>query len=46
MDTAFASAKAALIAMVPLAQPLTGAILSLATDAYDSHIWAVLKPRL
>jgi hypothetical protein len=33
METAFAAAKAALIAAVPLAHPLPGAVLALATHA-------------
>ena len=38
METAFAAAKAALIAAVPLAHPLPGAVLALATDASYTHV--------
>ncbi len=42
METAFAAAKAALVAAVPLAHPLPGAVLALVTDASDTHVGAVL----
>jgi hypothetical protein len=42
MKTAFAAAKAALVAAVPLANPLPEAVLALATDASDTHVGAVL----
>jgi hypothetical protein len=38
METAFAAAKEALVAAVPLAHPLLGAVLPLATDASDTHV--------
>jgi hypothetical protein len=38
METAFAPAKEALVAAVPLAHPLLGAVLPLATDASDTHV--------
>ncbi len=38
METAFAAAKAALVAVVPLAHPLPKAILALATDTSDTHV--------
>jgi hypothetical protein len=43
MVAAFAAAKAALVATVPLAHPLPGAVLALATDASDTHVGAVLQ---
>ncbi len=43
METAFAAAKAALVAAVPLAHPLPGSVLALATDASDTHVGAVLQ---
>jgi hypothetical protein len=43
MDDTFATAKAALIAAVPQAHPLPGAVLSLATDASDTHILTVIQ---
>jgi hypothetical protein len=46
MVTAFAAAKAALIAAVPLAHPLPGAVLALATDASDTHVGAVLQQQV
>ncbi len=46
METAFAAAKAALVATVPLAHPLPGAVLALATDASDTHVGAVGRPAL
>jgi hypothetical protein len=42
METAFAAAKAALVTAVPLAHPLPGAVLALATNASDTHVRAVL----
>jgi RNase H-like domain found in reverse transcriptase len=41
-----AAAKAALAAAVPLAHPLPGVPLSLATDASDSHIGGVLQQKI
>ncbi len=38
METAFAAAKGALVATVPLAHPLLGAVLDLSTDASDTHV--------
>jgi hypothetical protein len=47
MTAAFAvAAKAALVATVPLAHPLPGAVLSLATDASDTHVRAVLQQQV
>jgi hypothetical protein len=46
MVTAFAAAKAALIAAVPLAHPLPGDVLALATDASDTHVGAVLQQQV
>jgi hypothetical protein len=46
MVTALAAAKAALMAVVPLAHPLPGAILALATDASDTHVGAVLQQQV
>jgi hypothetical protein len=43
METAFPAFKAALVAAVPLAHPLLGAVLALATDASDTHVGAVLS---
>jgi hypothetical protein len=43
METAFATAKATLVPAVPLAHPLTGAVIALATDASDTHVGAVLQ---
>jgi cleavage and polyadenylation specificity factor subunit 1 len=42
-DSAFAAAKAALIAAVPLSHPAPNATLSLAVDASDSHVGGVLQ---
>jgi hypothetical protein len=39
----FSSAKAALVAAVPLSHPALGATLSLAVDASDSHVGGVLQ---
>jgi len=44
--TAIDAAKAALVAAVPLAHPLPGAVLSLATDASDSHVGGVLQQQV
>jgi hypothetical protein len=41
--TAFGAAKAALAAAVPLAHPAPNAVLSLATDASDTHVGGVLQ---
>jgi hypothetical protein len=41
---AFGAAKAALAAAVPLAHPALNAVLSLATDASDTHVGGVLQP--
>ena len=46
METAFAAAKAALVTAVPLAHPLPGAFLALATDASDTHVGAVLQQQV
>jgi hypothetical protein len=46
METAFAAAKATLFAAVPLAHPLPGAVLALATDASDTHVGAVLQQQV
>ncbi len=46
METAFTAAQAALIAAVPLALPLPGAVLALATDASDTHVGAVLRQQV
>jgi hypothetical protein len=46
METAFAAAKKALVAAVPLSHPLPGAVLSLATDASDTHVGAVLQQQV
>jgi hypothetical protein len=46
METAFADAKAALVAAVPLAHRLSGAVLALATDASDTHVRAVLQQQV
>jgi hypothetical protein len=40
---AFEAAKAALVAAVPLAHPAPDAVLSLATDASDTHVGGVLQ---
>jgi hypothetical protein len=37
---AYGAAKAALAAAVPLAHPAPNAVLSLATDAWDTHVAA------
>jgi hypothetical protein len=46
METAFAAARAALVAVVPLAHPLPEAILALATDTSDTHVGAVLQQQV
>jgi hypothetical protein len=46
METAFAAAKAALVTAIPLAHPLAGAVLALATDASDTHVGAVLQQQV
>jgi hypothetical protein len=46
METAFTAAKAALVATVPLAHPLPGAQLALASDASDTHVGAVLQQQV
>ncbi len=40
---AFGAAKAALAAAVPLANPAPNAVLSLATDASDTHVGGMLQ---
>jgi RNase H-like domain found in reverse transcriptase len=45
-DVAFAAAKAAFAAAVPLAHPLPDVPLALATDASDSHIGGVLQQKV
>jgi RNase H-like domain found in reverse transcriptase/Reverse transcriptase (RNA-dependent DNA polymerase) len=45
-DVAFAAAKAALAAAVPLAHSLPDVPLALATDASDSHIGGVLQQKV
>jgi transposase InsO family protein len=46
METAFAAAKEALVAAVPLSHPLPGAVLALAADASDTHVGAVLQQQV
>jgi cleavage and polyadenylation specificity factor subunit 1 len=46
METTLATAKAALVATVPLANTLPGAILALAIDASDTHVGAVLQQQV
>jgi hypothetical protein len=46
MSTASPTAKAGLVATVPLAYPLLVVVLSLATDASDNHIGAVLQQQV
>jgi hypothetical protein len=46
METAFAAAKVALAAAVPLAHPLPGAVFPLATDASDTYVGAVLQQQV
>jgi hypothetical protein len=45
MDAAFTAARA-LIAVVPLAHPSPGAILSMATDTSDSHVGVVIQQQV
>jgi hypothetical protein len=40
---AFGAAKAALVAAVPLGHPVPNTVLSLATDASDTHVGGVLQ---
>ncbi len=46
METAFAAAKEALVAAVPLAHPLPRAVLTLAADASDTHLGGVLQQQV
>jgi hypothetical protein len=46
MEIAFAAAKAALVLAVPLAHPLPGAVLVLATDASDTHVGTILQQQV
>ena len=46
METAFAAAKEALVAAVPLSHPRPGAVLALAADASDTHVGAVLQQQV
>jgi hypothetical protein len=46
METAFAVAKAALVAAVPLAHPLPGTVLALATHASNTNVGAVLQQQV
>jgi hypothetical protein len=46
METAFAAAKKALVAAVPLSHPLPGAVHSLAADASNTHVGAVLQQQV
>jgi hypothetical protein len=46
LETAFAIAKAALVAPVPLAHPLPWAVLALATDASSTHVGAVIQQQV
>ncbi len=46
MEAAFAAAKAALVALVPLAHLLPKAFLTLATDVSDTHVGVVGRPAL
>jgi hypothetical protein len=45
MDSSFQTAKSLLASAVPLHHPIPYATLSLATDASDSHVGAVLQQR-
>jgi hypothetical protein len=45
MDSAFQTAKSLLASALPLHHPIPSAILSLATDASDSHVGAVLQQK-
>jgi hypothetical protein len=42
MASSFADAKVALVAAVLLSHPLPGAVLSLATNAFNNHVREVL----
>ncbi len=46
MEISFTAAKAALVAVVPLAHPLPGAVLALAMDASDTHVGTVLQQQV
>jgi hypothetical protein len=46
METAFAAAKEALVAAVPLSHPLPRAVLALAADASNTHVGAVLQQQV
>ena len=46
MRSAFVSAKSSLVAAVPLHHPVPSAHLSLATDASDTHVGAVLQQKV
>ncbi len=46
METAFAAAKEAFVATIPLAHPLLGAVLTLAADTSDTHVGAVLQQQV
>jgi hypothetical protein len=46
METTFTAAKAALVAGVPLAHPLPGAVLALETYSSNTHVGAVLQQQV
>jgi hypothetical protein len=46
METTFTATKMALVAAVPLAHPLPEAVLTLATDASDTHVGEVLQQQV
>ncbi len=46
METALAATKKALVAAVPLAHPLPGAVLALAADVSDTLVGAVLQQQV
>ena len=46
LEAAFTAAKRALVAAVPLAHPIPGTTLSLATDASDTHVGGVLQQKV
>jgi hypothetical protein len=46
METAFAAAKEALVAAVPFAHPLPGAVFALATDASDTQVRVFLQQQV
>jgi hypothetical protein len=46
METALAAAKAALVTAVPLAHPLPGAVLTLATNTSDTHVRVALQQQV